>query len=153
MRKKTVTLLVILILIMLFSGCNSDMKENIGFYSTDEDVFDIETPYCNLQYPVEWEDAVIISNEELDNGYKVNFVAVIEGDELPLFDIVFESNEGAPLGTLKKDGKDISVSLISYNPELENYTEDQQMDFAGMSEDINVIISKLLEQYEFELAM
>ena len=45
----------------------------------------------------------------------------------------------------------IDINMVSYGFELEGYSEDMRNDICGMNEDVNVIVSKLIELYDFEL--
>ena len=158
-KKLIVALLLVICLlgIVLVVGCgekteNNDVNDNDkSFMPVDEEVFAIETPYCNLYYPLEWEENTAIQKNETEEGYKVEFCALVDGESIPIFDINFNSENGDELGKLIVDDKTVKVSVVSYNPDVENYSENKQMDISEMIHDINVIISKLIEEYEFEL--
>ena len=163
MKKKNLKLLlgllvlVLALMTVLVVGCgdNKNNNENTGdipFYSTDEEVFTIETPYCNLQYPTKWKDKIDVAGVEHDDGYMVSFSTSIEGQIISLFDIAFEVEKGDLIGKLNSKEETIEVYIVNYDIDSSSYSEDQKMEIGGMNNDINVIISKLLEQYDFELA-
>ena len=153
MKKRII--LVIALLILVVAGAAfiiGSAKDNtdVPFYTTDETVFAIETPYCDLYYPTKWKDK--LGTEVIENGdsYSVKFYTTIDGEEISLFDMNF-GEEGVPLGTLTNDGEEIPVNIINYDTDFSGYTEEEQSDLVEMVEAINVVISKLLENYEFEL--
>ena len=152
-----ITLIVILVFLNLLVGCsnndNNTNGEDAPFYSTDEDVFVIKTPYCDLQYPTKWKDKIVITNGERGECYVVSFFTSVDENTISLFDIIFGGDEGSLLGTLEIDNKSINIYIIEHALDLEQYTEEQQIEIGGMNNDVNVIISKLLEQYNFEIAM
>lgn len=159
--KKLCVLITAILFAICFVGCNnngtSDNTETtavtpstateateVGYYQTDEDTFEIETKYGALHYPKKWESNIKtkITDEE---PYSVEFIALDEYDEIPLFDIVFgETDEGAKLGKLEINGETINVYLVDYSGDWPESVSDEEIDLFAMSEDVNVLISKLV---------
>lgn len=158
--KKLCIFLISVLLSVCFVGCDSGTSDNtsttaisssdsgeseIGFYKTDEDTFEIKTEYCSLYYPKKWENYIKteIDDKEL---YMVKFVALEEKDEIPLFDIVFgKPSTGSKLGSLEIDNEKVDVYLVDHSGEWpENFTKDSESNLFAMSEDVNVLISKLV---------
>ena len=169
MKKKLVRLLVLVCTAGFMVGCkenNSDtdtvnvavkplivednIEDEIRFYSTEEDLFAIETPYCDLYYPLIWKDQISIEFEEND-VYAVKFAAKVDSKIIPLFDLCFGSSVGDKIGELNIGDENINISMVSYEFESDEYSDDMHNDICGMNEDVNVIISKLLEKYDFTL--
>lgn len=116
----------------------------VGYYQTDEDTFEIETKYGALHYPKKWESKI---KTRITDGepYSVEFIALDEYDEIPLFDIVFgETDEGAKLGKLEINGEIINVYLVDYSGDWPESVSDEGIDLFAMSEDANVLVSKLV---------
>lgn len=129
---------------------NTDDNDDIPFFSTEEELFEIETPYCNLYYPIMWNEQILIEFEE-DTVYTVKFSAKLDSKSISLFDLCFGGENGDKIGELTVEDEIIDIKMISYGFELDGYTEDMRNDICGMNEDVNVIISKLIEMYDFEL--
>lgn len=154
MKKRIVLIIGLLILVVVgavFIIGSAKEDTNVPFYTTDETVFVIETPYCDLSYPIKWEKE--LKTEVVENGesYTVKFYTTIDEKNIPLFDVNFGGKEGDPLGTLTCEGNDISVNVINYSTDFSTYSEEEQSDLFEMVEAINVVISKLIETYDFEL--
>ena len=110
--------------------------------------YDIKTKYCTLKYPAMWEDAVTVETKS-DNPYTLGFTGKVDDKSLPLFDLAFDSAEGIALGTLHGD-QDHTLSMIAYEITENDCSADQYRLFCGMQEDVNIIISNLKQDYDFE---
>ena len=154
---KYLTILLVILLVVLIILVVKTRKENdedeYSFYTTEEEVIEIETDYCNLYFPITWKDEIYINIEEKE-FYSVQFLALMENedDKVPLFDINFGGNTGVKIGDLSVGNKEAEVFIDSYKIKEDKYTEDEYRKLCGMSEDVNVIISKLIEMYDFKLA-
>lgn len=149
-------IMMIVVMVCSFTACGteSNTADEIPFYTTDEDVFRIETKYGDLYYPEKWRDSVNVTFDEDNDPYKVHFVKETDEKNIPLFDLVFDSEQGQYLGILTIDEKDINVNVIFYDGDIDenDYSEEEYNDLCAMCEDINVIISKLIEGGNFEIA-
>ncbi len=162
MKKRSICLLLLLALVVSLVGCgsekpkpNNDAKtQNVqtqdtensetSFYSTDEDCFTIETKYGTLEYPVKWKK--VTKTEIADEPYAVKFCCVTSAGNIPLFELNFGSDEGFLLGTLSKDGKSVPVYLNSFDIDKTALSEEEYINCCAMEEDVNVIISRLVEK-------
>lgn len=111
-------------------------------------IFEVETPYCMLTYPMTWQYNLAIEQENIENGHIVSFYAVIEGREnLRVFDVIFGGNDdiqGDLVGQLETGSGEIPVSFKTYSIyENENLSYDESEMLLAMIEDINVIYSGL----------
>ena len=124
---------------------SSDQTENNG----DSDVFEIETPYAVLQYPLKWKD--IVSIEQSGNEPYVVSFSVKNGQEIvALFDLLFgDCPEGAfELGVMRTADGSITVSVADHSENAVNaFPEDERSEIYEMSEDMNVLISGLVSDY------
>lgn len=152
-EKRFFAITVLVLLVFLLCSCGSDKNENeeVPFYSTDETVYEIDTKYCELYYPVKWEDQINVSVDEED-PYTVEFTAVMDEKEVPLFDLLFGGNQGYKLGTLASDNQEIDIFIINHDFNQDDFDEEEYLALCGMCDDVNVIISKLIESGNFELA-
>ena len=122
-------------------------KDENGVEATDPPVvtYDIDTDYATLKYPEKFKDKVDVKIDQ-ENGYTAKFSC---GDT-PLFDLVFNGEDGVFLGTIVgDDGKNTEVRVISHDidPKAENHDELNEM-----SGSLNVIIDHLADDYTFVTA-
>lgn len=182
MRKKSVLAIFASLLVLttvVFTGCDSkddgdkakdenenavvtasdapadEETENLGtaaMEAANTEDFAIETPYCTLYYPVQWQEQVRIEAVE-GEAYVVQFYGQVEGkEEQHLFDVLFGSAEGTLIGDLKTaDGANVSISIVSYAFEFgEEWTEDERISILTMQEDINHVLGKLEMNESFD---
>ncbi len=166
--KKIVLILLALILLISVCSCakevnnieeekvtqsNEDNKDG-SFYKYDSDVFEAAvTPYASLVYPVEWKDSVKVDITESEEAYKVMFVALLDGLEVPLYAIVFgDSDTGNIIGEISKDTTTVTVYCEDLTEGSTDLLTPESADiYLQMSEDINVIISDLVYKSGMEL--
>ena len=123
------------------------------YYKTDEDTFAIETPYGVLKYPSKWKDCLRAENYQNGNAHVVLLYAVLDGNDIPLYSVIFgQSEEGTPLGEVKNNEEAVQVHLVDHFGETAlELSEELQMQYDQMREDINVLISKLV--YESDMTL
>lgn len=140
-------------------GKNNSVSESsgpitIGNPDDEREAIEIETKYCTLYYPFEWENN--LRTEIIDNDdYKVEFYGTVEGKkEQHLFDLIFNGAVGFNLGTIKTEsGENVTISIESYSFEPDNtWTEDEEFTLYAMQEDINYTIGMLAESENFVVA-
>jgi hypothetical protein len=126
----------------------------IGNPDDEREAIEIETKYCALYYPLEWEKNLRTEIVEKDD-YKVEFYGTVEGkEEQHLFDLIFNGEVGYNLGTIKiESGEDVSINIESYSFETDNtWTEDEEFILYAMQEDINYTIGMLAENENFTIS-
>ena len=119
---------------------------NNEFYKAEDDTYKIVTPYCDLYYSAEWKDAVTVKMSDSE-PFSATFIALLDGKNVSLFTIVMgnSSEQGYVLGTLKTDKGDTNVYLIDHSGETNvEFSEESQLIYDRMCEDVNVIISNLI---------
>ena len=95
------------LIIMLFLGKDKQPAGTMG----------IETPYCTLYYPEEWEEYLEYEINE-DLVYTITFTANIDGKEAKLFKLSFGDSGNLVIGKIHTDSKgDINVGLEVYTLE------------------------------------
>lgn len=112
--------------------------EEIGVENIE--TFDINTDVMPLKYPVKWKEDVEITVEEN--------VVKFSCEDIKLFDLCFDMDEGYLLGTY--DGK--SISIVDYELNEDAFDEDEYLKLSSMKEDVNIIIQNLSENEKFKLA-
>lgn len=105
-----------------------------------EDSFPVELGFVTLRYPAQWQDSVQITGAGKHDPRERFSVSFSAGTQ-KLFDLLFNSEDGILLGTLRGDEyTTISVKLV---PDL---TDDAQL---KMQEDVNTILQGLIAEYDF----
>ena len=163
MKKNKIVWIALLCLLVMFSGCAAKNENNpeksteepqntetqeTKFYTTDEDCYSIETKYGTLEYPEKWKELTKIKIRN-DDPYTVQFFCVTSAGDVPLFDLHFGGGEGFLLGTLPQDGKNITMYLESFDIDQSAMSEEEYFNCCAMGEDVNVIISRLIEKNGF----
>ena len=131
----------------------TEPAETHGFFKSDVDKFEIETPFAILQYPKKWEDQVTVTQTDGD-FYTVSFFAIIDEKDIPLFDIVFGDNPNASfeLGSMKTADGETVVSVVDYSGEAIQSVPENKVDIISqMTEDMNEVISGLVYNYGLEI--
>lgn len=157
MKKRIIIVIVLLFMVLgllvalfLLEPANDDQRAT-QFYTTEEETYAIETPYCNLYYPLKWKEQIEIETVDKDNSYYVKLYAIIDDDKISLFDICFNCEEGSMLGILTENETAVTINIVNYENDLSMYTEKEQNMVYDMIEAINVLIAKLIEYDNFEL--
>jgi len=163
MKKITALVLCLLVLCSLLAACSKGTNDiatadSATVYEKPEvngedsmlkiQTYDIKTPYCTLKYPAQWEDAVKVT-EKNDGNYTLSFVGTVDDKSFPLFDLVFDSDTGIKLGTLNGD-EPHTISMIAYDIDESKCDDSQAVIFSGMQEDVNIIITNLKKDYDFQ---
>ena len=146
--KKIFALVLCLCFVVALAACGGDngstsngdtqstesLKSNV--IDPDEEVFVIETDYCDMKYPSKWEKKVKIDV----TPEKVSF-ATADG-EVKLFDLCFGGEEGYVYGTLTGD-KPVEIRVVSYDIDenLKNFEE-----CCIMQDNMNIILQYLVDE-------
>ncbi|MBR6514780.1 MAG: hypothetical protein IKT46_08125 [Clostridia bacterium] len=132
-----------------------DPKETGSFYQSDDECYEIDTPYCKLYFPVEWQDITKIETEQTEKSCIVSFSAMLDDSTFPLYAIVFgESETGYPIVELATENGTVSVFCEDRTTGVsDSLTEESKDIYFSMSEDVNVIISNLIYTSGAELSV
>ena len=110
-----------------------------------DDAIEVETTYCKLYFPKEYEEELLVKYSE-EFGYKVEFYGNIEGkEEVHLFDICFNSDDGDLLGYFNNNGDQVvNVSVAMFELEFDDsWTEEEKNMIYGMQEEWNFVVLSL----------
>ncbi|MBQ3150416.1 MAG: hypothetical protein IJB86_04135 [Clostridia bacterium] len=156
---------VILLSVMLF-GCESEtgpvvtdttqtetQTEAVTETTTEDpltlnpSLMGIATKYGELLYPKRWNDMLRTNVVEKDGISTVEMFATVgEHEEIHLYDILFDGEDGVCIGAVTIDGVKIYVNLLSYDVDFdETWTEEEELTVLAMKEDINYLIDTLNE--------
>lgn len=113
----------------------------------DNEAMSIETPAGELVYPVRWKDYLKLEIRQ-ENGFTVEFYTELEGfDPVHLFDVHLNREQGiyvmdltAPDGAVMK----LYVDIFEIEAD-ENWTDAQRSIVYAMQEDMNFLLSALME--------
>lgn len=137
--KRLVLLTMILALVFSMSACSKKTNEPAG--SAEEPVDDLEKPTyvieaggLELKYSEKWKDKVTVTVTEDRAAFACG--------ETQLFDLVFNSEEGIVLGTVRGE-KNTVISVVDYE------LEQDDPELIEMQEDVNVILRNLARDYDF----
>lgn len=150
MKKSIFILICLIILLSSIVGCTNKNTSGITNISTEDsvqDVFLTDVGYCEIAYPTKWQSNIIIDRESEDNVVK--FLGRLGDNEVPLFDISFNDAENEKIGDIITDSGNIAVSIKMYEYDKTKYTDQYYDQYCAMCDDINVIIAKLHEMYNF----
>lgn len=166
-NKLIITILCVIILI-LSSLCvtiglksqnkKEEISEQPSVLSTveqqlqEEEAIKIETKYCNLYYPQNWESQLRTEIVE-DGDYTVKFYGTVEGkEEQHIFSIVFGETEHE-LGSFKKGDETVKVCLdFEEHTMNEEWTEEEKNTIYAMQEDVNYLIGMWEKEGGFMIA-
>ena len=110
----------------------------------------VSSSYVTVQYPFAFSDLIKVTAVDTDERVQLEFKAVLEGKEYPMFALGFGGSEGTLLGTVDVDktAMDVPVCLIFYS-------EDPDMDpgsrssFYAAQESVNDVVASLTENEGF----
>lgn len=111
----------------------------------------IDTPFCTLHYPAQWIQDVKIQKEETPEKFSATIIGLIDGNEVPLFAVIFGESEEMPIGTLLcGDGTEVTVrlNLDLFNPD-DGWTEEETNRAYEMIDGSTYLIEALSELENF----
>ncbi len=114
--------------------------------------FKIETPFVELEYPLDWKGNLNIEWRGTNNTGNLAFFAKIEdGEEQEIFAIHFNEDAQIPVGILRiEDGSNVYIGYSLANPQFgENWSDDKKAMFYAMQNDVNFVIQQLSTDSRF----
>jgi 23S rRNA U2552 (ribose-2'-O)-methylase RlmE/FtsJ len=112
----------------------------------------IETTYVTLYFPGLWKDAVRWEVSSAGNGCVVKVQETFSGENLEVFSIGLNAlqDSGFQMGTLKHNGKDVTVSVIlSDAPQTEKWSDTDRNLYLTLQEQAFVILEKLANDAQY----
>lgn len=155
--KKLIIILILLVLIgigLIFIIDNNKSKETNGYVKvsalSDEDkekldnAIEVETKYCTLYYPSEFKEVLEVKYSD-ETGYKAEFYGKVKGKEnVHLFDICFNSDDGDLLGYLEYDEENVNMSFAINELEFDDNWKQEDIDkMYAMQEEVNFVLAAL----------
>ena len=122
-------------------------KVSDGIIEDDERInsaIEIETSYCMLYFPREYEENFEVKYKE-EAAYKVEFYGLVEGkDAQHLFDVCFNCDEGDLLGYLENEGEIINISIDMIDLKFDDTWESDEIDkIYSLQEEMNFVVDTL----------
>ena len=116
----------------------------------------VETPYCLLQYPAQWKDAVHWEIRSDDDRYDVVFNGTVNEKEYQLFTFSFGSNtdSGFQVGIVQYEYEEVEVYLTLYDaPSEENWTDEQRSLFKALQDQAYSVLEHLPDNPNYSSVM
>ena len=147
----SILLIICLIIISVLLLIIVKNKESIRPLDSDSSLFEIVTEYCTIEYPNEWEDYLVYSEEKNDEEYTYQFNCELNGNTYELFEIYFNSPDKGQLLGYISDGDSkasISAKLSSFDPD-DSWSEEDKNLYYSMKEGLNEIIKSIEENDKY----
>lgn len=128
----------------------------LKYISTEESGENVilETTYCTLKYPKMFVEMIETEVYFGDGTGCIMVFAKLNNNSVPAFTILFNSNEGIDVGTLKLDGVDapLRVSVNFHDSNAEGLSGGDLEGFYAVSEAFNDVVVSLAENPGFTSA-
>ena len=111
---------------------------------------EVETPYCVLRYPGEWEGRISVEQYPFDVGMSVMFFGSIDGVKIELYSVHFGGTEGIPVGSIQSpEGylMDVTVQMADFAGDGD-WAPEKADELSAMQETMNYVIERLKEEVE-----
>lgn len=148
--------------VLLLTGCGRkqnavlDLNADLQLIDQTEDqkaqVVVISTSYGTVKYPFAFSDLIRVYAENQEDRAVLKFCAWLNNTEYPLYSLIFDGDEGFPVGELtRKDGTAISVTVQFFeaDPAMD---ADEMQSFYAVQETVNDVIQSLAENKHFTAA-
>jgi hypothetical protein len=112
----------------------------------------ISTSYVELSIPAMWKDQMHTKIEDQTGGYTVTFIGTVGSHEAPLFAVLVgvTSDSCFPVGVLKVDGREVSVSIELIEIIFDDSWSNKDMDtISAMQESLNDVLGELSKKPNF----
>lgn len=107
----------------------------------------VETTYGTVKYPYAFSDLVIVEAETFENHAVLEFKAEIDGTEYKLYTLIFNGEEGIPVGKLTVDGETYVVTALFHD--VTGLSNDNMVTFYAVQETFNDVVNSLSENEGF----
>jgi len=146
-----ITMTIIMAVLWITSDGNNNGTPIETTGSEDNSIMKIETPFCDLSYPIKWADNLRHEGKTEDGVYTHTFYSVIDGKETKLFNIYFGAKDkGSLIGYVLKDGNSVAFNVESYDvftgAEL---NDDENMILSAMLDGINTVIDSVIASPDY----
>lgn len=105
----------------------------------------LDTPYCVLEYPDEWGDALVIRDQEEGGVFSKTFSAQFSAAQYDLFTVHFgEPHQGSLYGYILAEGSRVPIYIECFMlPEGHLLTAEEAEQFYQMLDGINAVVASL----------
>ena len=104
----------------------------------------VETPYCTLTYPAEWESSLATAEGEENGVYFKTFRAVFSDVTYDLFTLYFgPSSKGTLFGYLKTEENTPVYIECPMLPEDHTLSAEEEAQFYEMMDGINTVVASI----------
>ena len=152
----TVALAVLLVVVVWFlsrdkapdSSAPAEVQELVVESVTPQgsDVV-VATTYGTVKYPYAFSDIMSVEAKNFGSYAALEFSAKIGEKSYKLYDLLFNSEEGSPLGTLEYNGETYTVTAQFHG--VSNIDDNHAVTFYAAQETLNDVASSLAENENF----
>ena len=128
-------------------GENELLVESI---TEQKDVVIVVTTYGTVKYPYAFSDLLSVEAETFDEYAVLEFSATIGDKVHKLYKLIFNGEEGMPIGTLQKNGETYVITAEFY--EMNGISGDGIITFNAAQETFNDVVNSLSENEGFTAA-
>jgi len=129
----------------------SGMKELLVESVTEQkDAVLVVTTYGTVQYPYAFSDLLSVEAETFEEYAVLDFSATIDGAVHKLYKLIFNGEEGVPIGTLQNDGETYVITAEFY--EMSGVSGDAVITFNAAQETFNDVVNSLFDNEGFTAA-
>lgn len=107
----------------------------------------VTTTYCTVSYPVAFEELIEVEVRTQEDCAQITFYSTIDGKRTALYELLFNSREGVPLGYLQVEEDVYTVYARFYEPE--GLSKDGVSTFYAVQETFNDVAMSLEDNAGF----
>lgn len=129
----------------------SNVKELLVESVTErDDAMLVVTTYGTVKYPYAFSDLMTVEAETFKDYAVLEFGATIDGTVHKLYSLIFNGEEGFPVGTLLVDGETYVVTALFHD--VSGIGDDDMVTFYATQETFNDVVNSLSENQGFTAA-
>ena len=129
----------------------SQMKELLVEKVTEqEDAVLVSTTYVAVKYPYAFSDIVSVETETFEDYAVLEFGAIIGDATHKAYSLIFNGEEGMPVGTLQHDGETYVITVQFHD--ADGVGEENMATFYAAQETFNDVVNSLSENKGFTAA-
>lgn len=151
---------IIIMLILWPRETNNNRVENEKVTTTikktdsqksNDDMIEIKTPYCTLEYPKLWSDNLKYEEKDKDGLYSQTFYCNVKKQKIKMFTIYFgETEKGECLGYIVNGDEKVAFSVDVNSVETDGtWTQEEKNLLMSMNEGVNDVISSVTSNENF----
>lgn len=110
----------------------------------------VVTTYGTVRYSYAFSDLIIVEAENFVDHVELKFGATIDDEVRNLYTLIFDGEEGIPIGTLQVD--DDTYAVTAQFHDVSGISEDGMVTFYAVQETFNDVVNSLSENEGFTAA-